>query len=120
MRWTCRLPNAVVDHATLNLNRRAHGVQVRAAQTAIRARVAAEARQAGLTPQAHVHAVLTFRPPDRRRRDRVNYARVHKAAIDGLVDAGVIPDDTPDHLTDTFPIIGEPHRPPFWLLEVWT
>lgn len=38
--------------------------------------------------------------PDRRRRDPHNYAgTVVKAIVDGLVDAGLWPDDTPDWVT---------------------
>lgn len=37
-------------------------------------------------------------PPDRRRRDRHNLHATLKPCLDGLVDAGVVADDTPDHL----------------------
>ena len=36
--------------------------------------------------------------PDNRRRDRHNYTPTIKHLIDGMVDAGVLPDDDDDHL----------------------
>lgn len=42
---------------------------------------------------------VTFRWPDRRRRDVHNYMRlVVKPIIDGIVEAGVLPDDDDKHL----------------------
>ncbi len=48
---------------------------------------------------------LHFYPGDNRRRDRINLALVHKAVVDGLVDAGVVVDDDPDHLDEQMPQI---------------
>lgn len=45
------------------------------------------------------HAVVTVTWPDRRRRDAHNVMPTVKALIDGLVDAGVLPDDDDRHLT---------------------
>jgi crossover junction endodeoxyribonuclease RusA len=41
----------------------------------------------------------SFSVPDRRRRDVVNMMQSQKAAIDGVVSAGLIPDDDWQHLT---------------------
>jgi crossover junction endodeoxyribonuclease RusA len=46
--------------------------------------------------RAHIVATLHF--GDDRKRDVGNYAPTVKAVIDGLVDAGMIPDDNDDHL----------------------
>ena len=46
--------------------------------------------------RAHILAV--YEPPDRRRRDPANLYASFKACIDGLVDAGVLPDDDAAHL----------------------
>ena len=61
-------------------------------------------REAARTPQGRptgpitVQVVLPFRQANRR--DAHNYTgTVVKAVVDGLVRAGIIPDDTPDHLT---------------------
>jgi len=42
---------------------------------------------------------------DRRRRDGINATPTLKALVDGLVDAEVIPDDTPAYLSDHIPEI---------------
>jgi len=47
---------------------------------------------------------VTFVVPDKRRRDKTNLAASFKAALDGLVDAGVIKDDSHDHCDDQYHI----------------
>ena len=44
----------------------------------------------GLT---HARVEVEFAYPDRRRRDRSNLAPTVKALMDGLIDAGLLPDD---------------------------
>lgn len=45
------------------------------------------------------HVTITIRWPDRRQRDVHNYLRhIGKPIIDGLIDAGVLPDDSDDYL----------------------
>lgn len=57
-----------------------------------------KAVQAGIPrlPRAYILAELCFN--DRRHRDPANYYPTVKAAVDGLVDAGVLPDDSQDYL----------------------
>ena len=50
-----------------------------------------------------VSLVIPF--PDRRTRDPHNYALVVKAVVDGLVLAGWVPDDNPDWVTTTEPVL---------------
>lgn len=52
-------------------------------------------------PPCTVHISLPVR--DRRRRDPHNYYPTVKAIVDGLVDAGVWPDDTPEWVTTIEP-----------------
>lgn len=54
-------------------------------------------------PPCTVH--ITFPVRDRRRRDPHNYYPTVKAVIDGLVDAGVWPDDTPEWVTTIEPTL---------------
>lgn len=61
---------------------------------------------------------LHFFPGDNRHRDAVNLALVHKACVDGLVDVGVIEDDTPDHLDDMMPAIHRGKGGRRWELHV--
>ena len=49
--------------------------------------------------------LLELPVPDRRRRDPANYAKIQKAVVDGLVDAGVWPDDTPEFVTTIEPTL---------------
>jgi crossover junction endodeoxyribonuclease RusA len=54
-------------------------------------------------------------PPDRRKRDPANWYPSVKAAIDGIRDAGVIPDDDAEHLVGPDMRLGVPlpcgHKP---------
>lgn len=45
------------------------------------------------------HVTVTIRFPTNHRRDVGNYYPTAKAIVDGLVDAGVLPDDNDEHLT---------------------
>lgn len=58
----------------------------------------------------HVTVALHYVPRDRRRRDPSNLMPTQKAALDGLVDAGLVPDDTPDYVTETIPTVDPPER----------
>lgn len=57
--------------------------------------------------RAHIYFVIH---PDTsiKRRDPGNWAPSAKAAVDGLVDAGILPDDNKDHLLGPDPRIGDP------------
>ncbi|WP_370325275.1 hypothetical protein [Euzebya sp.] len=116
--WQIVLPEVVVDYQVLNLNARKHWSDRAPAVALVRTMVKAEALQLRIGRHDHITAVLTFHPPTSTRRDRINCALVHKAAIDGLVDAHVIPDDTPDHLTDLMPRIGAKRKPAEWILTI--
>ena len=94
-RWSVELPSGM---ELLNANQRPHW-RVRSARTKrIREEAAWLARKAGIPTLARAHIVGEFRPPDRRRRDVANLYPSFKAAIDGLVDAAVLPDDDDTHL----------------------
>lgn len=89
--------------AFLNMNDRKHW--------AIKAREAHAWRQASgdaafnaKPPEQGPSTVTVVLPvPDRRRRDPHNYFATVKPIIDGLVDAGLWPDDTPEWVTTTEP-----------------
>jgi len=56
---------------------------------------------------------LTYVPRDRRRRDPDNLVvPLLKALIDGVVDSGLVPDDTPQYVEREFPVIAEPDGDP--------
>ena len=54
---------------------------------------------------------LVYVPAIRRKRDGgENYADTLKAIIDGVVDAGVVPDDTPEYVTRLMPVVAPVDR----------
>jgi crossover junction endodeoxyribonuclease RusA len=57
-----------------------------------------------------VRVTLIYTPKDKRRRDPLNLVATLKLVEDGLVDAGVIPDDTPDYLESQMPLIDLPDK----------
>lgn len=69
----------------------------------IREAVAWQAKRIG--PCGHITAQLHYQPGDRRRRDGDNLIATSKPAVDGLVDAGVIRDDTSEYATVLMPVI---------------
>lgn len=91
----------------LTLNPRRHGHWHAHARTVrdVRSTGALVARAAGIPPLERATAALHYRPRDRRRRDPENLTPTSKALVDGLVDAGVLPDDTPTYFTPAVPVL---------------
>lgn len=113
--WTIRLPYTTPP---LTLNGRMHW--------ATKARITREVRGyvAGMAiyrkpNQQPIHVTLVYVPRDSRRRDRDNLVATLKPCIDGLVDAGIVPDDTPDFVSWEPPVIAEPDpKDPHLRLEI--
>lgn len=100
--WTIRLP---WQRPPLSLNDRSHW-RTKAAMTAeVRQTTKLLLRGGGWEPADRVAIILTYYPADNRRRDRTNIVATYKACVDGCVDAGVIPDDTPEYLDEHMPVI---------------
>lgn len=93
--WTVELPERL---PLLNANDRLHWTARRDKTAAIRTVAWALATQAHIPPLRRAHIVAEYCPTDRRRRDPANWAPTAKAAVDGLVDAGVLPDDSAEYL----------------------
>lgn len=93
--WTAVLP----PMEPFTLNDRVHWAQRYQIEQMWQTAAAYTALQAG-APRGldRVKVTLAIRPPDRRRRDRHNFTAMFKPCVDGLVKAGIIPDDTPGHL----------------------
>lgn len=51
---------------------------------------------------------LIYEPRDGRRRDSINLAATLKPCQDGIVDARVVPDDTPQYMESPMPLIDLP------------
>lgn len=96
----------------------------------VKARKVAEIREAGyVAAQAAVgietstatrfEVGLTYVPRARRRRDPDNLVTpLMKALVDGVVDSGLVPDDTAAYILRTFPVIAEPDGDPRLLLVI--
>lgn len=109
MTWhTLWLPYATPP---LTANQRLHWA-AKARTTADVRRTAMLLARAAKLPQGfeHVTIELHYTPRDRRRRDASNLMPTQKAVVDGLVDAGLVPDDTPEYVTETIPTIDSPVR----------
>lgn len=96
----------------LNLNDRDHWTakskKTRAVRRIVKAKVLAQGLPTGL---GHISTQLVWMTPDARRRDEDNLVATAKAAWDGLVDAGIVEDDTPQFMTKLMPrIVSHPTR----------
>ena len=100
----------------LNLNQRLHWAQKAELTRDIRQEVCIKTRplKAAFAP-GPIIVSLHWQPKDNRRRDSDNPVLTAKACFDGIVDAGLVPDDTPEHMVKLMPIIhpaikGEPAK----------
>lgn len=87
----------------LNLNGRTHWRSRHRLNKAWIELTWATARNAGLPALNRIYVIAEVFYTDRRRRDTHNLMPTFKAAIDGLVKAGIIPDDNDKHLIGPFP-----------------
>lgn len=58
--------------------------------------------------QRHVRVELRYQPRRRGRRDEDNIVATYKPVCDGIVDAGIVPDDAPDYMTKVLPALVPP------------
>lgn len=80
----------------LTLNQRMHWAPKHKLNRQVRDQAAYLARHHGIPPLGRCRVELTWVVADRRRRDADNIQPTLKAICDGLVDAGIVTDDTPD------------------------
>jgi crossover junction endodeoxyribonuclease RusA len=104
--WVIELPAGI---ELLNANQR-HSWRYKARVTAELRRTAGWAARAARVPRLErAHVLAEYQPPDGRRRDPANWYPSFKACIDGLIDAGVLPDDDAAHLDGPDMRLGEPY-----------
>lgn len=89
----------------LTLNQRLHWSEKARRTRMIRETVGWQAQAMRLGHAPHISVQLHYTTGDRRRRDSDNLVPTMKPAVDGLVDAGVVPDDDPAHVTTIMPAI---------------
>lgn len=89
----------------LNANQRLHWARKASLTRDVRMVTKSKAVHAHLVPAAHVVVQLTWVVTDKRRRDSDNIYPTFKAMCDGLVDAGIVPDDTPEYMDKRAPLI---------------
>lgn len=93
----------------LSLNGREHWSARNRRSQALKKAAWAMALQGKVPPLGRVIVIAEYRPPDRRRRDADNIMASVKAAIDGIVAAGVLPDDEcPRYVSKIVCTIGDP------------
>ena len=111
MTWTVDLP---VQHR-VSQNDRHHWAAAAKHKRALREVAGWRARLQRIPVQAHIVCTLHYRPAVFRIADPENLAPTLKAAIDGLRDAGVVPDDDPRYVTTRETVIEKPGKPALWL-----
>ena len=82
----------------LNANQRQHWAQRNKVTQHWRERAAWAAKEAKIPHLERAHILMHIGFADKRRRDVHNFYLTGKAIVDGLVDAGVLPDDNDAHL----------------------
>lgn len=103
MTWKLELP----DLEYVTPNSRVHWAVRSRCGAAWREAAAWKAKQARIPAHDRIVVSLAMFPKDRRRRDADNLVSgVLKHVIDGLVDAGIVPDDDPGHVDARMPQIG--------------
>jgi crossover junction endodeoxyribonuclease RusA len=93
----------IQDLPPLNANQRLHWRQRSQRVALIRDTVTLLARNAHIPAANHIVVQLHFQPGDKRRRDASNLVPTQKPAVDGLVQAGIVPDDTAEWVTEHMP-----------------
>ena len=103
---TWRVPIAIT--APLNMNARDHWAVKASKVRTIRESVAWMCRASRVPASSHVWVTLYYVPKVQRRRDADNLVATLKPACDGIVDAGVVEDDTPEFMTKAMPVVLDP------------
>lgn len=89
----------------LNANQRLHWAQKAKLTRTIREITKMTVRRDGLWAADQITVQLTWVVTDKRRRDSDNIYPTFKAMCDGLVDAGIVADDTPEYMDKRAPLI---------------
>lgn len=102
--WEITLPLTT----PLSLNNREHWQTKSRRVAALRSATFRLAKAARIPTLERCAVELHYAPRDKRRRDALNLVATLKPVEDGLVDAGVVPDDTAEFVEPTMPKIDDP------------
>lgn len=102
--WSFDLPMV----RPLSMNDRGHWAKKAREMKAVRDAAHMLAKHAGIPPLARVSVELHYAPRYVRGRDVINLAATVKPIEDGIVDAGVVPDDTAEFVEPTHAVIDPP------------
>ena len=101
----------------ISLNHRRHWRATANLTRAVRDATHVLAREARIGRHERVRVTLHYRPRDKRIRDEENNVPTLKACCDGLVDAGIVPDDSPQFMEKDMPVIHPAASPArLWLV----
>lgn len=100
--WSLKLP---YQRPPLHANQRLHWAAKARMTKRARELSALLARSEGIPACRQVRVRLLWCVSDKRRRDPSNIMPTQKPLVDGLVDAGVVPDDTPKWVQEEIPAI---------------
>ena len=103
--WMFTLPMTT----PLSLNSRQHWRSKARDVAEVRAAAYARARAAHIPALPRIAVELHYAPRDRRRRDALNLVATLKPIEDGIVDAGIVPDDTAEFVQPTMPVLDPPN-----------
>jgi crossover junction endodeoxyribonuclease RusA len=102
--WSVELPFS----RPLSMNDRMHHMVKAKVVAEWRSQTAAALRAEQIPAMSKVKATLFYIPKVNRRRDPDNLVASFKPAIDALVDAGIVPDDTQEFVERVWPVILTP------------
>ena len=111
----------IPDAWWMTSNQRLHWADKAKRTFAVRHMAAMLARARRIPRYEVVHVTAFIQYPTGGRADPGNASPTVKAAIDGLVDAGIVADDTSAYMTKYMPRILPPEKgkPPAMWLDVW-
>lgn len=96
------------DKPPLSLNKNMHWGRKSRIVKALRHEAFTRAKFMRLPKSRRITVQLHYQPAQNRRRDEMNIVATSKPLIDGIVDAGIVPDDTPEYVHEFTPRIHDP------------
>ena len=99
----------------LTANQRMHWAEKSRVTREVRQTTCLLARSRKAPSTSRLVVTLHYRQAVKRRLDAHNLYALVKPCVDGLVDAGIVPDDDTEHVSTPEPVIHPPGKPALWL-----